>query len=319
MPAIADNTHNLAPSIPTALNLFLVAIVSAIYFVLLGVSPIVPGGWKLCLLCILFAITMIPTYSLLHEAAHGILHPSEKVNYALGLWLGALFMAPFTFIRRCHIGHHRRNRSDFEMFDLYYPTDNKVWKNIYLVLLRIGFFWLALPVSVITFALRPRLFESKLFHIDPAMKAMIKGVNSRVHSRIRIEAIIVIAFHILVFLLLNLSLLPYVLMFLTHAFVWSSQNYVNHAFSPREVLHGAHNHRLPRLLGRYWYLNFHLHLAHHENPRAPWIHLDQFVSSDAPRQSYWKAWFELWRGVRLTTEPPPRPMDHFFNDVKELR
>jgi hypothetical protein len=40
---------------------------------------------------------------------------------------GFLFPMPFSMFRLTHQGHHLRNRTDHEMFDLYYPTDSRAY------------------------------------------------------------------------------------------------------------------------------------------------------------------------------------------------
>jgi fatty acid desaturase len=103
---------------------------------------------------------------------------------------------------------------------------------------------------------------------------------------------------------LHLRFWPWLLLFLMHGFVWSSQNYVNHAFSPRDILNGAHNLKMPAFL-RPIYLNFNLHLAHHQNPRIPWLHLPEFVPYRTQRISFFRNYLRLWTGPRLTHEDNP--------------
>ena len=59
---------------------------------------------------------------------------------------------------------------------------------------------------------------------------------------------------------------------------WSSLQYTDHAWSPRDVHEGAWN-------LRFWpitqaiFLNYNLHLVHHRRPDIPWSHLPRFVSA----------------------------------------
>ena len=92
-----------------------------------------------------------------------------------------------------------------------------------------------------------------------------------------------------------------------HAFSWSSQNYGNHAFSPRDILNGAHNLEMNPVL-KPIYLNWNYHLAHHQHPGIPWVHLPKFVES-GKTSNYDKAYLQLWKGPRLTTESAPESLD----------
>jgi fatty acid desaturase len=120
----------------------------------------------------------------------------------------------------------------------------------------------------------------------------------------RWESWLVILFQAGVIVLLGLSLKAWLIMFGIHAFVWSSQNYVNHAFSPRDIIDGAHNLKMPLWL-KPVYLNFNLHLAHHQNPRIPWTHLPRFIGSGPGRMSFFRNYLRLWKGPRLTHEKNP--------------
>src|SRR4029077_20712687 len=75
---------------------------------------------------IAFSYLLLKNYALFHEAAHGNLHSDPRINRRLGTTAGLLFPMPFCMFRVTHQGHHLRNRTDHEMFDLYYPTDHKL-------------------------------------------------------------------------------------------------------------------------------------------------------------------------------------------------
>ena len=109
----------------------------------------------------------IPVYSLLHEASHGLFHPDRRTNEGLGRWLAVLFGMSFTFYRHCHTRHHVKNRTDIELWDLYRPQDVR-WKravNLYLMLTGAGYalVW----ISVLVFALAPRLAHAAFIAETP--------------------------------------------------------------------------------------------------------------------------------------------------------
>jgi fatty acid desaturase len=291
--------------IPNRINLTITIVCSLLYFLLLWQSSHVQTfGWTL--LCgFFFAANMVPVYSLIHEAEHGIIHSNERINNIIGIWLSTLFIAPYTFFRHCHLKHHKKNRTDEEMWDLYYEHEEKYRKygTLYGMMIGLGYFsmWLA----VLLYAIAPGLIYSRFFYAHTEIGGFIKGSDRKdkvIHSRL--ESIFVILFQVTVFYLLNLNWIAWLTLFVMHGFLWSSQNYVNHAFSPRDIINGAHNLKIPTWL-KWVYLNFNLHLAHHQNPKIPWIHLPFYVSEGPGRITFLKNYLRLWKGPRLTHEPPP--------------
>ena len=53
-------------------------------------------------------------------------------------------------------------------------------------------------------------------------------------------------------------------------------------------------------------MNFNLHLAHHQNPKIPWIHLPAFIKQGNGRISFFRNYLRLWKGPRLTDEEEPK-------------
>lgn len=253
----------------------------------------------------LFALLMIPLYSLIHEAEHRVAHPDSQLNDMLGVSLCLLFVAPFTFLKKCHLNHHRNNRTDYEMWDLYYPHQRKWLRRVYLYAIRIGLEWLMVVLSVLLFAFLPRLVFSRLFSWNKEIRGIIKGADHQKQLLcIRQESWLVIAFQVGMFFLLDLQGNFLLMAYLLHGFVWSSQNYVTYAFSPRDIVQGAHNLKMP-LWMRLLYLNFNLHLAHHQYPKISWIHLPVFVGQQKQIYTFWQLYLRLWKGPELTHEPSP--------------
>src|SRR5450432_1137867 len=102
---LINNKHQIMLAeqnkIPDKTNLIITGLCSCAYFALLWAASHVHNyGWVL--LCgFMFAVTMVPVYSLIHEAEHGIVNSSESVNNIMGRWLSTLFIAPFTFFKHC--------------------------------------------------------------------------------------------------------------------------------------------------------------------------------------------------------------------------
>ena len=292
-------------AIPAATNLTIVAVCSALYFFLFYAASRSESVAGLIACGVGFAVIMIPVYSLIHEAEHNMLHPHPVWNALLGRWLSCLFVASFTFFTHCHFRHHKKNRTDIEMWELYYEHQNK-WKrrgNLFLMMSGLGY--LSLWLSVLLFAVAPSLVYRGFFQKHTEVAGFLEGSNQPEKiAAMRRESWLAILCQAALIVSLQLSLESWLTLFLIHGFVWSSQNYVNHAFSPRDIINGAHNLVMPRWL-KFVYLNFNLHLAHHQNPGVPWIHLPHFIPNGPGRIGFFRNYLRLWTGPRLTTEPNP--------------
>ncbi|MFN8390141.1 MAG: fatty acid desaturase [Bdellovibrionota bacterium] len=302
--------------IPRRTNVALCGGLFAGFLLLLHGSAVVSTPLAIVGIAVSFATLMIPVYSLLHEALHEVLHPDSRMNYGLGLVLSATFMAPFSFLQSCHWGHHRRNRSDYELFDLYYPGESRARKAGFLIFLRLGFYWLSLPISCVLFVVAPRVLEGNLLRRWKSIDAMTRELKAGAPFRMKLEAFSVLVFHTALYFALGLHVRPLLLLYGVHAFVWSSHDYVNHAFSRRDVINGAYNHRMPVFFQRWLFLNFNLHLAHHQHPHLPWNALESVVPPESMQTTYLGAWIDLWKGPRITTEPTPQPVERYFPDVR---
>lgn len=290
------------------INIFLFCSFMGAAITLLWLGSHVDSAGKLMGIAVLFALVMVPLYSLLHEAEHGILDPHDRINQFLGLLLAAIFGASFEFIKQGHLGHHRRNRTDAEMFDLYYDHQSRFRRNLFLAGSRTGLFWFVIVLSTVLLPFFPRLTRMPWVTVTESAGPFIYGLNHRFERRAQRDAVITILFHVALFYFLDLSIIPYLMLYSMHAFIWSSQNFVGHAYSERDILNGAHNHTMNPVL-QFWYLNFNLHLAHHQNPSAPWTELPKLVDETRTRIPFWRGYLRLWRGVRLTTETAPKSLD----------
>src|SRR5262245_3608461 len=160
--------HTMPPDmpIPDRLNLALVAAVFGAAVALLWLGSHVESWWAVLGVGVLFSYVLLTNYALLHEATHDNLHSRPGVNHALGVLTGLLFPLPFSMIRITHQGHHLRNRTDHEMFDLYYPSDSKLiaFGRWYMILG--GLFYPFVPLTALLFALCPRLLRLRYFRED---------------------------------------------------------------------------------------------------------------------------------------------------------
>lgn len=79
------------------------------------------GPWSWWLVPV-FVLATIPHWALIHEAVHGHLHRSRRVNEAAGRLLSILFLAPFDGLRFGHLSHHALNARAVERPELYDPA-----------------------------------------------------------------------------------------------------------------------------------------------------------------------------------------------------
>lgn len=257
------------------------------------------AGWALA-----FSFAMQLVYALIHQAEHGVLHRDPRVNHWTGVALAWLFPASFTMIRTTHQGHHLRNRTDYEMFDLYYPTDLRPLKFAQFYAILLGLFWPVVPIGALIAAISPRIFRLAPFRRALSTSYLLGDIRDEQKGAIRIE----VALNVLVFAALfawcDLRLGAVAWCYAAFAFNWSTRQYVSHAFTPRQVYDGALNLRTDPvssllLLRGEWDLN------HHRYPTIPWIHLPRVSASTEQRGSYLRQYLRQWLGPRLCTEPAP--------------
>jgi fatty acid desaturase len=292
---------SLTIRIPQALNAAVMASqltgIAACMWLCRGAS-----GWSLFLLAVVFGILMNSVYAVMHEAEHRILFANPWINDAAGTLLALFFPAPFHLLRQGHLGHHMRNRSDDETFDLYFAEDNRAWKYFVLYGILTGGYWLFVVAGNIAVLFLPFLFEKKYWEFDRASVAFLRMFNWRHKALIQAEAALVIALHVTICLGLHISVLRYACMYWGFGFLWSAMQYVHHYGTERDVLRGARNlwfgQPLDLLL-----LNHNWHRAHHENPTVPWVLLPSLGEQERGLKGFlpW-AYIKMWRGPRLTTE-----------------
>jgi fatty acid desaturase len=294
--------------IPGRLNLLLVAFVFCSGVVLLWLGSQVTSWYWIVLVGIVFSYLMLTNYALLHDATHGNLHANFHVNYLLGVITGLLFPIPFRLICITHQNHHNHNRTDDEMFDLYYPTDNRVLKWVQWYGLLCGLFWPFIPLGAVLFAVWPGLLRWRMVkNVDPARgMGIVANVDRSAIWSMRLELLLIVVFFAALFWLLELRWQNTLILYACFSFNWSTRQYVGHAFTKRDVVEGAWNLRhFPWmswvLLHSEWDLN------HHRRPDVSWYYLPRLSSSGEARRSYWVQYWRQWLGPRPCQEPAPEP------------
>jgi fatty acid desaturase len=269
------------------------------------------GKWAVVLLAaIVFSFVNNTIFSLLHEAVHDLFHVGREVNEFFGTVCAAFFPTSLSFQRVCHLGHHRRNRSDAELFDYYYPNDNKFLKFVQWYGILTGIYWLMPPLGCLLYLVFPWALKSSLLRSETSklaqqtgVDAMLSGFNDVSGVRIRLEIVVSIAVQLLLFWTLDLNLWGWLICYAAFGLNWSALQYADHAWTVRDVRDGAWNLRVNRIV-QYLFLNYHHHKAHHQNTNVPWIHLAKYVDFSELRPSFLTVYRNMWLGPRPYPEVP---------------
>ena len=286
--------------IPSRLNAVICLAQLAAVF---GCFALAAVGWWPLTLCVAaaFALLMMGVYSTIHEAEHGLLFDDKRLNAVGGVVTAAFFPAPFHLIRQGHVGHHQRNRSDDEAFDLWFPGESPLWKWLqWLGILTGGFYLMVAASNVVVLAL-PFLLRRKWFKFDRPSAAFMDSLNPRYARVIQLEAVGVIALHVLIVWGIGIPIPHYLTLYAAFGFTWSAMQYVHHYGTERHVIRGARNLRAGWLVDKLW-LNHNWHLVHHEHPTVSWLYLEKLGQKRGGKRGFlpW-AYLKMWRGPRRAT------------------
>jgi fatty acid desaturase len=288
--------------IPARANLAIAVGLVAAVVGIFGLAAELPLAVCALVLAPAHGVVMNAVYSLIHEAEHDLFHPDPRVNAGAGIALALLFPAPFHLLRQGHLGHHLRNRSDDEAFDLYFPEDRALWKRLQFYGILLGLYWAVVALGNAVALLAPRLLRAGAVRFDRPTAALLASLNPRYELLVRLEAAAAIAAQVGLVGLLGVPLLHWLVVSYGFGLTWSGLQYVHHFDTVRDVRWGARNLATWRWLDALW-LNHNWHLNHHLHPAVPWRHLPSLPAAGAgPRGSLGRAWLAMWRGPRLTRE-----------------
>lgn len=283
--------------IPGGLNVVLTALAAAACCALLRIASH-GAWWQLVLAALAFSFTNNTMFSLLHESVHGIAHRNRRINELLGTFAAAFFPTALSLQRLFHLGHHAHNRSDQEQFDYLRPGDRPWLKRAQWYSILTGLYWLFVPVGAVMFALWPSFFAKPFVAArQTGGSSVFAFLDGAPRTRIRLEVLFAIAVQASFFFALGVTWRGWLACYAAFAVNWSSLQYADHAFSPLDVREGAWNlrvHPITRLL----FLNYHHHLAHHQHPQVPWLHLGRYVDARTERPRFWRVYLSMWRGPR---------------------
>ena len=288
--------------IPNALNVIVIALQCLSVATCVWALRSVHDTRGLVLVVAAFALVMNSVYATIHEAEHRMLFSNRWMNESAGVMLALLFPAPFHLLRQGHLGHHLRNRSDDEAFDLYFDGEHRIWKRLQLYGILTGFYWLVAVLANVVVLVVPFVMRREHFEFDRPSAAFMDALNPRYTNHIRAEAIAVIVLHSILVLAFGIPLWKYAVMYAGFGFSWSAMQYVHHFGTTRHVLEGARNLWLWRPLDMVW-LNHNWHLTHHKHPTVPWIHLPRLGREENPDRGFLLLqYLRMWSGPRKATE-----------------
>ena len=287
--------------IPARLNLVVAGAQLVALCAILWAAGQVQAWWVVALLSLAYGIVMNSGYAMLHEAEHNLLHPNPKVNQTVGTILAFFFPAPFHLIRQGHIGHHIRNRSDDEAFDLYFDDENRFWKCVQLYGTLTGMFWVLISATNLVVLFRPSIITPRYTKFNRPTEAFLESLNPKYRRLIQVEALLIVLLHAGMIWFWHIPIGHYLAVMFGFGFIWSAMQYAHHYGTVRDVAKGAMNLRTFRLLDLVW-LNHNWHLNHHMHPIVPWVYLPQLSAPDEKRGSLVAAYLREWRGPQPSTE-----------------
>ena len=288
--------------IPDALNVVVIGLQMSGVVGCMWMLGSVRSAPSLLLVAVAFAVVMNSVYATIHEAEHRMLFSNRRVNEAAGVLLALLFPAPFHLLRQGHLGHHLRNRSDDEAFDLYFDGEHPIWKQLQLYGILSGFYWLVAVLANVVVLVVPFVMRREHFEFDRPSAAFMDALNPRYTNHIRAEAIAVIVLHATVIFTLGIPFWKYAVMYAGFGFSWSAMQYVHHFGTTRHVLEGARNLWLWSPVDLVW-LHHNWHLTHHKHPTVPWVHLPALGREENPRREFLPIhYLRMWTGPRKASE-----------------
>jgi fatty acid desaturase len=309
-------------SIPNNLNLLIGTFSSLLMLGLLLLASHADSYFLILIYAIIFSYVGNTNFALLHEAAHGVYHSNKNVNYIFGVIFASLFPTGFTFQKTCHLNHHRMNRTDEELFEAYFPGDNKLMKNLQLYGIIGGAYWFTVVAGWMAYLTIPLVLKNNILRNRDDQKILHTSADSylrifdnhRHAGRIRFELLYTIAFHAILFAFFGMKFLPWLFLYFVFGLNWGALQYADHAYSPRDIRNGAWNLKVNKLI-QMIFLNYHHHLAHHQHPHVPWIHLPKFVDFSIPRKTWFEVYIKLWGGVTPVQTPAPEKIDDDFEKL----
>lgn len=312
--ASPEKAEDSCTTAPTALNLILAAgyvALNLFQFLLLPIVllPLSPW-WGLALIPIAFLNN--PFWSLIHEAIHDLLHPSQRMNALVGRALSIVFGAPFRVLRLSHLLHHKLNRTPLEATELYDP------KRTSRLRASLGYYFYILGGLYLLEALSPLLFFLPRRILSRMQQSYFSGeslgglwfrslANREAIREIRIDGVLILALLTVSFVYYGENRLFFFGSLMARAFLVSFLDNVYHYKTPINHVFYARNLWLPSFASKA-FLYFNLHGVHHQNPAIPWNRLPEAFNgrSEGFAANFFTAAFQQLYGTMSMLSLPPK-------------
>jgi fatty acid desaturase len=307
---MTERVRGIDVPIPRTLNVTLLLTAGATAAGLLWFASHTGSPVSMVVAAVAFSFCNNTIFSLMHEATHGTLHPNPRINNAMGRVAAGFFPTAFSLQRAFHLTHHRNNRTELEQFDYLHHHDHKLLKLAQWYAILTGLYWAFSPAACLLYFSAHWVYELKFLRSrdsrvanQTSARAYLQSAEILSPTTVRLEILLSAAIQAAMVWALDLSLAGWMCCYAAFAINWSSLQYADHAWSPLDVRNGAWNLHVNPLV-KALFLNYHYHLAHHQHPSVPWIHLPRFVDGTAPRPSFLATYLQMWRG------PRPFPEEH---------
>jgi fatty acid desaturase len=272
------------------INLALLALMSAATTgALLGVPVLLQSDARYGWLLLPVALLTNFFWALHHEAIHGSLHPSRRINLLAGRLMAILLGSSFHVLRFAHLMHHRFNRNPRDQPDVYDPaiTSKAAARFGFIGSLLIGvhLYELVAPLLCLLPKSLIRRILDRIYRGGDRARTEIRRAAHRLFldstqlRHIRIDALLAAALLAAAFMAFG-SHWPMLLGFLVgRGALISIFDNVYHFGTPIDRPEYARNLALPRPL-QLLFLNMNLHRVHHGRPSIPWWALPAQLRAD---------------------------------------
>lgn len=243
----------------------------------LWLLPLSPWwGWLLLPLTLL----TLTWWALLHEAFHGLLHPSRRLNDGVGRALAIAFGTPFRVVRFGHLMHHRFNRSALDRAEVTEVLPGVPARAVYYLRLVVGLYLAEAAGAVLALAPRAlyeRAADAAFGRVTDDGESMAAACARHLKApparrEMRLDGALVLLLLAGSFWLYGAAWWMLALALLGRGTLQSVADNAYHYATPLDDRLHALNLRLPRPLER-GCLNFTLHRVHHHRPGLPWTAL----------------------------------------------
>ncbi len=230
--------------------------------------------------------------------------------------LAGFFPTIFSIQRISHFGHHRRNRTDEELYDYVPARTSRGWlKTYWIYCLLTGFYWAIIPVAILVYiavavgvSLAAVPERSCALVGLPAIRA---GHRARTDpARLAARASVSLALQVTLVIALDLAAAAGLLCYWAFGLNWSSVQYTR----PRRQPARRDRRRLePALLAGLLRRSSSTTISTSPiiaSPNMPWMHLPKLVRPNDSRPVVLVHLLRLWLGARpAPAGPGPQPLN----------